>query len=156
MEHYACMVSLLGRAGRVYGAKEFIETMPIKPAAVVWRSLLSACRFTGHVELGIYAADMAISSDPTDCGSYTMLSNIFASKGMWLDVRRVREQMDISGVMKEPGGSWIEVNNEVHMFIARDTSHRDISLIASVLDNLVLQIKGLGYEADSVVILVDD
>lgn len=156
-EHYVCMVSLLGRAGRVYEAKEFIEKMPIKPAAVVWRSLLSACRFTGHVELGTYAAEMAISSDPTDSGSYILLSNIFASKGMWIDVKRVREKMDTSGVVKEPGCSWIELNNEVHMFIARDTSHREAALISSVLDNLILQIKGFGYVANNnATILVDD
>ena len=96
--------------------------MPIKPEAVVWRSLLSACRFTGHIELGIYAAEMAITRDPEDSGSYTMLSNLFASKGMWLDVRRVREKMDTSGVMKEPGCSWIEVNGTVQEFRAEDDS----------------------------------
>ncbi|XP_061345607.1 pentatricopeptide repeat-containing protein At4g39530 [Gastrolobium bilobum] len=156
MEHYACMVSLLGRAGRIYEAKEFIDKMPIKPAAVVWRSLLSACRLSGHVELGVYAAEMAISCDPTDSGSYILLSNIFASKGMWENVKKVREKMDMSGVVKEPGCSWIEVNNEVHRFIARDTAHRDSTLISLVLDNLILQIKGFGYAANSVAFLLLD
>ncbi|KAL5188468.1 Pentatricopeptide repeat-containing protein [Glycine soja] len=145
IDHYACMVSLLGRAGKIYEAKEFIEKMPIKPAAVVWRSLLGACRVSGHIELGTHAAEMAISCDPADSGSYILLSNIFASKGMWANVRRVREKMDMSRVVKEPGWSWIEVNNEVHRFIARDTAHRDSILISLVLDNLILQIKGFGY-----------
>ncbi|KAI4345832.1 hypothetical protein L6164_012923 [Bauhinia variegata] len=141
-EHYACMVSLLGRAGRVYEAKEFIESMPIKPAAVVWRSLLSACRVTGHVELGTYAAEMAISCDPEDSGSYTLLSNIYASKGMWVDAKKVREKMEMSGIVKEPGCSWIEVNNEIRVFISRDTGHHDSAHIFIVLDNLILQTKG--------------
>ncbi|KAK7358913.1 hypothetical protein VNO77_00854 [Canavalia gladiata] len=156
IDHYACMVSLLGRAGRVYEAKEFIEKMPIKPAAVVWRSLLSACRVSGHVELGTYAAAMAISCDPADSGSYILLSNIFASKGMWANVRRVREKLDMSGVVKEPGWSWIEVNNEVHRFIARDTTHRDSALIYLVLDNLILQIKGFGYVPNATAFSLDD
>ncbi|XP_019463554.1 PREDICTED: pentatricopeptide repeat-containing protein At4g39530 [Lupinus angustifolius] len=155
-EHHACMVSLLGRAGRILEAKEFIANMPIKPTAVVWRSLLSACRVSGHVELGAYAAEMAISCDPADSGSYILLSNIFASKGMWLNVKRVREKMDIRGVVKEPGCSWIEVNNEVHRFIARDTSHRDTTLISLVLDNLILHIKGLGSVANAAAILLND
>ncbi|MED6148726.1 hypothetical protein PIB30_055587 [Stylosanthes scabra] len=153
MEHYACMVSLLGRAGKIYEAKDFIDKMPIKPSAVVWRSLLSACRVSCNVELGAYAADMAISCDPADSGSYTLLSNIFASKGMWLHARRVREKMDKSGVVKEPGCSWIEVNNEVHTFIARDTSRRDTTLISSMLDSVILQIKGFGSAAS---FLIDD
>lgn len=159
IEHYACMVSLLGRAGRVYEAKEFIEKMPMKPAAVVWRSLLSACRVSGHVELGIYAAEMAISCDPEDSVPYILLSNIFASKGMWENVRRLREKMDTSGVVKEPGCSWIEVNNEIHKFIARDTAHRDTTLISLVLDNLILQIKGSGnsgYVANADALSIDD
>ncbi|KAG5058359.1 hypothetical protein JHK86_013355 [Glycine max] len=156
IDHYACMVSLLGRAGKIYEAKEFIEKMPIKPAAVVWRSLLSACRVSGHIELGTHAAEMAISCDPADSGSYILLSNIFASKGMWANVRRVREKMDMSRVVKEPGWSWIEVNNEVHRFIARGTAHRDSILISLVLDNLILQIKGFGYVPNTATFFLDD
>jgi len=156
IEHYVCMVSLLGRAGKLYEAKEFIEKMPIKQAAVVWRSLLSACRVAGNVELGTYAAEMAISCNPADSGSYVLLSNIFASKGMWVNVRRLREKMDIRGVVKEPGCSWIEVNNEIHKFIAKDTAHRDSAPISLVLDNLLLQIKGFGYVANTDALLLDD
>ncbi|KAK1557482.1 hypothetical protein Q3G72_025530 [Acer saccharum] len=155
-EHYACVVSLLGRAGKLYEAKEFIKKMPIKPAAVVWRSLLSACRVVGNVELGRYAAEMAISIDPTDSGSYTLLSNIFACKGMWAEVKRVRERMDFDGVMKEPGCSWLEVDNEVHAFIARDKSHPATDLIYSVLDNLILQIKGIGYVLNTAALVSND
>jgi hypothetical protein len=96
----------LGRAGKLSEAKEFIEKMPMKPAAIVWRSFLSACTAAGHVELGIYAAEMAISSDPMDSGSYILLSNIYASKGMWADVERVRRRMEYNGVVKETGRSW--------------------------------------------------
>ncbi|KAL6959364.1 Pentatricopeptide repeat-containing protein [Sarracenia purpurea var. burkii] len=112
-EHYACIVSLLGRAGKVFEAKYIIEKMPIQPAAIVWRSLLSACRIAGNIELGKYAAEKAISVDPNDSGSYVLLSNIFASKGMWADVKEVRERMELTGVVKEAGCSWTELNNEL-------------------------------------------
>lgn len=154
-EHYACVVSLLGRSGKLFEAKEFIEKMPIEPAAIVWRSLLSACRIAGNVELGKYAAEMAISTDPKDSGSYILLSNIFASKGMWADVKKVRDRMDSSEVVKEPGRSWIEVNNKVNVFIARDTTHRETD-IGSVLDILIQHIKGAGYVPDATALLMND
>lgn len=148
-EHYACIVSLLGRARKLFEAKQLIEKMPIKPAAIVWRSFLSACRITGNVELGKYAAEKAISIEPNDSGSYILLSNIFASKGMWNDVKKVRERMEDNGVMKEPGRSWIEVNNEVHVFLAKDDSHCEADFIYAVLDNLIQQLKGVGYGPDT-------
>ena len=156
IEHYACVVSLLGHAGKLYEAKALIETMPIKPAAVLWRTLLSACRIAGNVELGKYAAERAISIDPIDSGSYTLLSNIFASKGMWADVKRVRERMDLAGVLKEPGCSWIELNNETNVFIARDRTHHESNLINLVLDNLIMHIKGAGYVPDISTLVIKD
>lgn len=155
-EHYACVVSLLGRAGKLDEAKDFIEKMPTKPAAVVWRSLLSACRIANNIEIGRYAAEMAISIDPNDSGSYTLLSNIFACKGMWKEVKRVRERMDSDGVMKEPGRSWIEVNNDVHAFVAKDKTHSEIKLIYLILDDLILQIKGVGHVPDTTTVLLND
>lgn len=155
-EHYACIVSLLGRAGKLAEAKNIIEKMPIRPEAIVWRSLLSACRIVGHVELGKYAAEMAIAVDPKDSGSYVLLSNIFASKGLWGDVKKVRERMDRNGVVKEAGCSWIELNNKVHVFVARDKGHPVADLIWLVLDNLVQHIKGVSYVPDIAAILTND
>ncbi|CAH8304334.1 unnamed protein product [Eruca vesicaria subsp. sativa] len=142
-EHYVCMVSLLSRAGRLNEARELIEKMPEKPPGIVWRSLLSGCAKTGNVELAEHAAEMAIASDPTDSGSYILLSNIYASKGMWGDAKKVRERMKFDGVVKEPGRSWFLIDNEVHVFLSKDKSHRNVNQIYEVLDDLVLQIRGL-------------
>ncbi|WOL15491.1 pentatricopeptide repeat-containing protein [Canna indica] len=147
-EHYATVVSLLGRAGKVLEAKEFIDKMPIEPPAAIWRSLLSACQVSGNVELGKYAAEKAISMNPKDSGSYVLLSNIFASKGMWVDVEKVREGMDCFVTSKEPGYSWIEVMKEIHVFIAKGREHRQADLIYSTLDELTKVIKDVGYVPD--------
>ncbi|XP_073008377.1 pentatricopeptide repeat-containing protein At4g39530 [Typha latifolia] len=146
MEHYASVVSLFGRSGKLQEAKEFIEHMPIEPAAVVWRSLLNACRVFGNIEIGRYAAKMALLMDPTDSGPHVLLSNMLASKGMWVDVEKVREEMDSIGAVKEPGYSWIEVMKEVHVFIARGKEHQQAELIYSVLDGLTELLKGVGYD----------
>lgn len=155
-EHYACIVALLGRFGKLQEAKEFIQRMPIEPAAIVWRSLLSSCQIVGDVELGKYAAEMAIKTDPGDSGSYVLLSNIFAAKGMWADVEKVRKGMNCSGVVKEPGHSWVEVKNQVHVFTVRDRLHRQADLIYTVLDQLTQQISGVGYVPDTTILLVNE
>ncbi|CAL9191641.1 unnamed protein product [Musa hybrid cultivar] len=156
IEHYASVVSLLGRAGKVHEAKEFIEQMPIEPAAIIWRSLLSACQVSGDVELGMYAAEMAISANPKDSGPYVLLSNIFASKGMWVDAEKVRKGMDCSLASKEPGYSWIEVMKEVHVFIARGREHRQADLIYFMLDGLTKLIKDVGYVPDITLLSTND
>ncbi|KAE8690977.1 acyl-CoA synthetase family member 4 [Hibiscus syriacus] len=48
-EHYGCMVDLLGRAGLIHEAEEFIANMPIEPDAFVWGALLGACKIHGKV-----------------------------------------------------------------------------------------------------------
>ncbi|KAG6571397.1 Pentatricopeptide repeat-containing protein, partial [Cucurbita argyrosperma subsp. sororia] len=156
MEHYASVVTLLGRAGRLSEAREFIEKMTIRPAALVWRSLLSACRVFGNIELAKHAAAMAISINPMDSGSYIMLSNIFASKGMWGDVKRLRLKMDVNGVVKEPGQSWTEVNGEVHVFVSRDRVHEESDLIYLALDELTVQMKNAGYVLDTTILEAND
>ncbi|XP_062232457.1 pentatricopeptide repeat-containing protein At4g39530-like [Phragmites australis] len=148
IEHYASVVNLFGRSGKLHAAKEFIERMPIKPAAAVWRSLLSACHLFGNVEIGKYAAEKALLVDPSDSGPYVLLSNIYASKGLWADVQKLRLGMDDAGTVKEPGYSWIEVMKEVHTFIARGREHPQAELIYSVLDELTSLLKDSGYLPD--------
>ncbi|PIN22909.1 hypothetical protein CDL12_04375 [Handroanthus impetiginosus] len=142
-EHYTCMVTLLARAGELHEAKSFIEKMPIQPSASMWKSLLSACRVSGNVELARHAAEMAIASDPKDSGSYMLISNIYACKGMWIDVKKVREKMDRNDVTKETGCSWIEVNDQVHLFVALDRTHREADLIYGLIDHLNQHMKGI-------------
>ncbi|CDP10583.1 unnamed protein product [Coffea canephora] len=145
-EHYACMVSLLGRAGKLYEAKEFIEKMPIKPTARVWKNLLSACRMNDNVKMAEYAAEITTSIDPKDSGSYALLSNTFASQGMWVKVKNVRDKMDRTGVVKETGCSWIELNNKIHSFTSTDRMHHAANLIYSVMDHLIQHMRGMMYD----------
>ncbi|KAG9450079.1 hypothetical protein H6P81_010044 [Aristolochia fimbriata] len=147
-DHYASVVTLFGRSGKLQEAEEFIAKMPIEPAAVVWRSFLGACRLTGNVDLGKYAAKMAISIEPKDSGSYVMLSNLFASKGMWADVEKVRRSMNANCVMKEPGHSWIEVKGDISVFNARDKAHKDVDMIYFMLEKLTEEMSDAGYAPD--------
>ncbi|KAK1357738.1 Pentatricopeptide repeat-containing protein, chloroplastic [Heracleum sosnowskyi] len=104
--HYACMVDLLGRSGKLDEAKRFIDEMPIKPDALVWATLLSSCKLHGDVELGRLAAEKAIELEPSDAGAYISISNIFADIGQWDEVVKIRSEMKETGLKKELGWSY--------------------------------------------------
>eukprot|EP01018_Ginkgo_biloba_P022100 Gb_10157 [translate_table: standard] len=155
LEHYACVVDLLGRAGRLDEAENFIKEMPVKPGVVVWRTLLAACRIHGNVELGKQAARCALELEPQDDATYVLLSNIYAAAGKWDDVSQVRNMMKNRGVKKEPGTSWIEIKNKVHAFVVSDRSHPQMEEIFALLERLTEQIKGAGYVPDTNFVLYD-
>ncbi|KAK1276850.1 Pentatricopeptide repeat-containing protein [Acorus gramineus] len=103
--HYACIVDLLGRAGHLYEAEAFVENMPIEPDSIVWAALLGACRVHSDAELGRRVAERLFEMEPEKPGNYILLSNIYASKGMFEEVAEVRRLMRARGVMKDPGCS---------------------------------------------------
>ncbi|ESQ38164.1 hypothetical protein EUTSA_v10028408mg [Eutrema salsugineum] len=103
--HYACMVDALGRSGRLREAESFINNMPIKADALVWGTLLAACRVHEDVELGKLAAKKAIELEPSDAGAYVSLSNILAEVGEWEEVEETRKLMKGTCVQKETGWS---------------------------------------------------
>ncbi|XP_050257597.1 pentatricopeptide repeat-containing protein At1g74600, chloroplastic [Quercus robur] len=105
--HYACMVDLLGRSGRLKEAEQFINNMPVKPDALVWGTLLAACKVHGDIELGKIAAKKVMELEPCDAGVYVSLSNICADMGQWEDVLKIRSLMKGTGVTKEPGWSFV-------------------------------------------------
>ena len=145
MEHYACMVDLFGRAGRLDEAFETINNMPFPPDAGVWGTLLGACHVHGNVELAEVASKHLFDLDPLNSGYYVLLANVQAGAGKWKKVLKVRSIMKERGVRKIPGYSWIEVNNATHMFVAADGSHPLTAQIYSVLDSLLFELKKEGY-----------
>lgn len=57
MELYGCMVDLLGRAGQLDEAEQFINSMPLEATASSWSSLLGACRIHGNLMVAERAAE---------------------------------------------------------------------------------------------------
>eukprot|EP01018_Ginkgo_biloba_P022446 Gb_27176 [translate_table: standard] len=145
MEHYACMVDLLSRAGCLDEVEDFISNMPFEPGAVIWRTLLGACRIHGNLELGKRAAECALELEPDDAATYVLLSNMFAAAGMRDDATKVRKMMRDRGVRKEPGQSWIEVKDKVHAFVVGDRIHPQTDEIYAKLQSLTWQMKVAGY-----------
>lgn len=112
VEHYGCMIDLFGRAGQLREAFELVHSMEIQNA-IIWRSLLSACRMNLDVELAEIAVKNLMKLRSDHCGDYVLLSNIYAAKGRWDDARRVREQMKKGQIKKKPAFSLIESTGQL-------------------------------------------
>ncbi|KAL3497820.1 hypothetical protein ACH5RR_040552 [Cinchona calisaya] len=121
IRHFGCMVDMLGRAGLVEEAFEFIDTMEIKPNGIIWRTLLGACKIHGNVELGRRANEALLKLEHDESGDYVLLSNIYALKGEWDGVEKVRKLMDDSGVKKEAGYSLIDSANQAFLHFLLDS-----------------------------------
>ncbi|VFR01387.1 unnamed protein product [Cuscuta campestris] len=155
LEHYACMVSLLGRAGRLKEAHSLITKMPFEPDACVWGSLLSSCKTHRNMHLGEVAANELFKLEPTNPGNYILLSNIYASNKKWNEADRIRKKMEDLGLRKNPGCSWIEVKNKVHMLLAGDKSHPQMTQIMEKLAELGFEMKKSGFLPDTDFVLQD-
>eukprot|EP01018_Ginkgo_biloba_P008673 Gb_07617 [translate_table: standard] len=155
IQHYACMVDLLGRAGCLDQADELIKKMPLEPDAIVWGALLSACRIHGNTELGKYAAERLLELEPRCVGTHVLLANIYAKVGEWEDAANVRKMIKDKGLKKQPGCSWIEVKDKVHAFVADDRSHPQTERIYALLDRLAEQMKQAGYVPNTDFVLHD-
>ncbi|KAL0926904.1 hypothetical protein M5K25_003157 [Dendrobium thyrsiflorum] len=145
IEHYGCMIDILGRAGCLREARDEVREMPFKPNAAIWGSLLSASRISGDVEVGEEALRHLIEVEPENSGNYSILSNIYAAHGKWHDVGKLRKVMKDWGVAKVPGGSSIELDGKVHEFTSRDGLHPSFQKIYEVLNEINEQLKINGY-----------
>ena len=148
LDHYSCVVDLLGRAGLLDEAKDFIEKMPIYPNAVIWGSLLSSSRLHGSVWIGIRAAENRLLLEPSCSATLVQLANLYASVGYWDRAAGVRKLMKDRGLKTKPGYSWVEIKDSVCQFRAEDRSNPRMAEIVFVLDILVDHMKTLGYEAE--------
>lgn len=160
IQHYGCMVDLLVRAGLLKEAEEFIDKMPIKPDAVLWRTLIWACNVYGDTtrakrlmkHLGLQ------ETDADDGGSFILASNVYASDGKWCDKAKVRELMKQKGLVKPAGCSRIEVEGVIHEFVMGDYNHSEAKKIYGKLNEMVDKLRKEGYypKVSDVLLEVDD
>ncbi|XP_030516213.1 pentatricopeptide repeat-containing protein At4g21065 [Rhodamnia argentea] len=155
IEHYGCMVDLLGRAGLVERARTFIQDMELQPNAVIWRILLAACTIHGHLALAEAARAEILQLEPKHSGDYVLLSNLYALERRWSDVQKVRKEMASEGVRKAPGHSLVELGNKVHEFTMGDKSHPQSEAIYLKLAEITQLLKLEGYVPQTLNVFVD-
>ena len=154
-EHYGSMVDLLGRAGQLKEAEEFIQNMPCEPDISVWHALLSACKSHNNVELAEWAAHHVLELEPFNASVYVTLSNIYAQAGRWDDSTKIRNVMEDRGLKKDRGESSIEIDGRIHSFVAEERSHPEIDNIHAELETLTQELKEDGYTPDMRFVLHD-
>lgn len=139
LEHYGCLIDILGRAGQLHEAEEMIEKIPKESNKIlgpVYGALLSACRIYGNVDIGERVAGRLAEMDYSGSSVHTLMANIYASADRWEDVTKVRGKMKAFGVNKSPGCSSIVVDGNVYEFLVGDTSHPKMKEVHSMLDGI--------------------
>ncbi|XP_071706859.1 pentatricopeptide repeat-containing protein At3g29230 [Rutidosis leptorrhynchoides] len=148
IEHYGCVIDLLGRGGRLQEAFRLVRTMPVEPNVIIWGALLGACRLYNAVELAQDVLEHLVKLEPQNAGNYSMLSNIYAATGNWAGVADVRLKMKNTGNDKPSGASLIELEDGVHEFTVKNTAHPANDKIYQMVDGLSDHIKKVGCFPD--------
>ncbi|KAF8014368.1 hypothetical protein BT93_H0262 [Corymbia citriodora subsp. variegata] len=155
LEHYAAITDLLGRAGRLEEAYDFICSIPSEPPSSLWSPLMTACRVHKNVELAEKVAERILRVDPESIGAYVQMSNIYSAARRWKEAAKWIASMKERGLKKKPACSWIEVRNRVHAFLSGDTSHPHYSKINEALEVLLEQMEKDGYKPNTSEVLHD-
>lgn len=134
LEHYICMIDLLGRAGKLEEAEEFVPRLPFEPNSAVWGALLGVCGLKKNSEIAARAAKKLLELDPLNAPAHVVLCSICAANGRYVDEKILRKEMGQKGVRKTPGCSWIPVKGGVHLFL----SGSELSLEADEMLSLLL------------------
>ncbi|KAE8008888.1 hypothetical protein FH972_005359 [Carpinus fangiana] len=140
LEHYSCVVDMLGRAGKLHTAMDLIKKLPAEAleaaGASVWGALLSACRSHGNNELGTGAAFHVLEMEPLNSAGYLLASNMYASGGSWVDAARMRRLVKERGLRVVAGYSLVHVNNRACRFLAGERCRPQAGEILGILDQL--------------------
>ncbi|KAL9659856.1 hypothetical protein QQ045_024665 [Rhodiola kirilowii] len=143
-DHFTCLVDLCGRSGNLKSAYDFINQLDIKSSSL-WGALLAGCNVHGDTDIGKLAAKKLLEVEPGNVGAYLTLSNTFASSGKWKEAAELRSKMKDTGLKKQPGCSWIEIDNRFNVFIVGEKSHSQFNVINCLLRNLHFQMKKTRY-----------
>ncbi|KAL9229503.1 hypothetical protein vseg_004963 [Gypsophila vaccaria] len=108
LEHFSCMVDLLGRQGKLLEAERLIRDMPWKADVMIWGSLLSACEKCGDFEIAERVVEEILALDSDNHGVRVVLSNMYAEAGRWEDVLRLRKAMKEGKMKKVAGWSLVD------------------------------------------------
>ncbi|KAF7828525.1 pentatricopeptide repeat-containing protein [Senna tora] len=127
LEHYISMINLLGRAGSMKDAEEFVLRLPIEPNHAVWGALLGVCGLRKtDADVARHAAKRLLELDPFNAAGHVTLCNIYAASGRHSDETNLRKEMSLKGVRKAPGYSWINLKGRVHIFSLGDRLHPQV------------------------------
>ncbi|TYH87532.1 hypothetical protein ES332_D01G123400v1 [Gossypium tomentosum] len=155
LDHYSCMVDLLGNSGLFTDGYDVIKCMPREPNSGVWGAPLGACRMYGNTELAKEVAERLFYLDTSYARNYIMMSNIYSAAGIWRDASKVRTSMKEMGLSRTAGCSFIEHGNKFHRFVVGDKSHPEVDGIYKKLKELIGKIRKADFMSETEFVLHD-
>ncbi|KAG7540870.1 Pentatricopeptide repeat [Arabidopsis thaliana x Arabidopsis arenosa] len=155
VKHYACVVDILGRAGHLQRALQFIEAMPIQPGPSVWETLLGACRIHKDTNLARTVSEKLFELDPDNVGYHVLLSNIHSADRNYPQAATVRQTAKKRKLAKAPGYTLIEIGETPHVFTSGDQSHPQVKAIYEKLEKLEGKMREAGYQPETELALHD-
>lgn len=107
IQHYGCMVDLLGKAGLLEEAYKVIRTMEFEPNVVIWGSFLAACKEHKQFEMAERVIEQVLRmvKPENDGGVFTLICDLYALNEKWDNAERVRKIMLNQNVRKARGSS---------------------------------------------------
>ncbi|EPS70229.1 hypothetical protein M569_04530, partial [Genlisea aurea] len=109
IEHYSCMVDILGRGGFFEEALKLIGEMAMKPDAAVWGALLGGCRIHRNVPVTKVILKQLLEIEPASGGGvYVLIHNIFCESERWVDMQRTRRLIENLQVWKNAAVSSVQ------------------------------------------------
>ncbi|XP_042408408.1 pentatricopeptide repeat-containing protein At3g13880-like [Zingiber officinale] len=139
--HCACLVDLLGRAGRIVDAEDFISKSGYATDPLLWRVIMRACLFYGETEQGIRVGERLMMMEPFSSSSYILLYNMYLDAGKVSLAMRTRGLMRERGVNKETGMSWIEIGASVYSFMSNNSQQPHMDIIYGKLEEIMIHIR---------------
>ncbi|KAF6984958.1 hypothetical protein CFC21_002890 [Triticum aestivum] len=136
-QHLACLVDLLGRAGRVQEAYNILLNISCQTNTDVIGAFLAACKTRGNIELTKWAADRLLGLEPNEPANYVLISNAYAAAGAWSELATVRSLMRNVCSNKVPGCSWIEIGGKVQTFVSNDILLQQSTNMRQMMEILV-------------------
>ncbi|XP_074280698.1 putative pentatricopeptide repeat-containing protein At5g52630 [Silene latifolia] len=148
LQHYACMIDLLGRSGKMAEIRDLLKEMEMQPDTSIWKAVLGASRVHQDIEMAKIASKNLFELEPENAAPYILLANLYSTTGRWEEAARFRTMMKTKAIIKAPGCSWTAIEGKVHTFVSSDRNHPRIAEIYSKVHEIIGVIKKTGYKPD--------
>ncbi|CAN6454449.1 unnamed protein product [Victoria cruziana] len=123
LEHCACIIDLLGRAGKVHDAYRFINSQGISCTTDMLGILLTNCKNHGNVDLSKNITEEIVAKETETAENFVRLAQSYAATSNWDGMAQMLVRMKSLGLRKSPGWSYVETQGIISTFFAGDISH---------------------------------
>lgn len=145
VDHYNCMVDLLGRVGCLKEAEDLLLSIPYESNVMGWLSLLSHCKTYVNVELGRLCFNHVVLLDHRHASGYVLMFNVYADASMSEDTSHIKELRTMAHAWKKPGKAFIEVDSNIRVFFVADKNQLQSNVIYASQQRLCAKMRNEGY-----------